>query len=327
MFKSKRVLIKSALAALVFLGGLIGAQAKTPLYPAVIQWQGRVWVTGAQGKRQLLGKKQVLHEKATLETSIEGTVKVQLDENRSILLQEDSELSIPVIGIETGESPVLFLKKGRLRWQQSLGAKAPYNVAIRSDLFEFIVPAGDYVLTMNPIKALAGIQVFEGNFEFSALNGEESARVRSGEQVFFQGVLEEGEIAYDVLLKGKKIPRGRLTPVEPISREVMKKEKVEAQKKAAAVAKKKQMEKIAQERQKQKGVICEHPAAKFNECAWVCLNNPKSEKKVCLVEVGKASCVRRRCNANGVWAEEVVLDAEKDGNKCKVHPVVGACDY
>lgn len=327
MVKRKRVLIKFFLSALSFWGSFNFAQAKRPNYPSVTQWQGQVWVTGVQGKRQLLVKKQVLHEKAILETSIEGTVKVQLDENRSVLLQEDSELSIPVIGIETGESPVLFLKKGSLRWHQSVGTNGPYNVAVRSDLFEFIVPAGDYILTINPTKALAGVQVFEGDFDFSALNGEESARVQSGEQVFFQGVLEDGEIAYDVLLKGKKIPRGRLTSVEAISRELIEKEKVEAQKRAVVVAKKKRMEKITHERLKQNDSICEQPAGKFNECAWVCVNNPKKEKKNCLISAGKATCVRRRCNANGVWAEEVVLDAEKDGNKCQVRPVVGACDY
>lgn len=312
---------------LILVAFALNAEAVSPKYPAVSEVRGAAWLTGKDGKRLSLRKPVVLREKALLETSLDGEVKVQLDEKRTMTLLGAGELAIPVISWESGEAPVIILKTGQLHWQQKLKDKAAYNIALRSDLFEFITPPGDYVLSIDPSKAVAGVKMFEGSMEFSALNGEDSARVQSGQQVSFQGVIEGGEIAYDILLKGKKIPRGRLTAVTPLDLKELakaseaeklrqKKEKLEKERlaKAKALAAK-------------EGAICQRPSGRFNECSWTCLNNPKKEKKACLVTTPGVSCVRHRCNANGEWAEETVLDAEKGGSLCKAQVVVGPCDY
>lgn len=319
--------VKVIFYVLISLGFALKAPAAAPKYPAVSQVRGAVWLTGKDGKRLSLRKPVALREKAVLETSLDGEVKVQLDEKRTITLLGAGELTIPVISWESGEAPVVILKTGQLRWQQSLKDKAAYNIALRSDLFEFIAPPGDYVLSVDPSRALAGVKMFEGSMEFSALNGEDSVQVQSGQQVSFQGVLEGGEIAYDILLKGRKIPRGRLTAVTALDLKELakaseaeklrqKKEKLEKQRLAKARA-----------IDAKEGAICQRPAGRFNECSWTCLNNPKKEKKACLVIVPGVSCVRHRCNANGEWAEETVLDAEKGGSLCKAQVVVGPCDY
>jgi hypothetical protein len=104
--------------------------------------------------------------------------------------------------------------------------------------------------------------------------------------------------------------------------------KAENQKKiqaeAAASAKK---SKAAAAKFKKEGYICAAPSGKFNQCAWICQNNPKKEKKRCLAAQAGVSCVRQRCNANGVWAEVTTLDAEKASTTCEAKPVVAACDY
>ncbi|UXR63753.1 hypothetical protein EZJ49_11830 [Bdellovibrio bacteriovorus] len=312
---------------LIFMVFALKAEAVAPKYPAVREVRGVAWLTGKDGKRLSLRRPVVLREKALLETSLDGEVKVQLDEKRAITLLGAGELAIPVISWESGEAPVVILKTGQLHWQQKLQDKAAYNIALRSDLFEFIAPPGDYVLSIDPSKAVAGVKMFEGSMEFSALNGEDSAKVQSGQQVSFQGVLEGGEITYDILLKGKKIPRGRLTAVTSLDLKELskaseaeklrlKKEKLEKDRlaKAKALAAK-------------EGAICQRPSGRFNECSWTCLSNPKKEKKACLVAASGVSCVRHRCNANGEWAEETVLDAEKGGSICKAQVVVGPCDY
>src|SRR5690606_12649468 len=106
----------------------------------------------------------------------------------------------------------------------------------------------------------------------------------SGQEVFFQGTREDGEVAYDILLKGRKIPKGNLSKVASISaaemrefsgEEVEKKRQLELRKKAAEVAKKNILK---------PGQICRHPGAKLNECVWICENNPKTEKARCLTE-------------------------------------------
>jgi len=304
----------------------VSAWAVAPKHPAVVEWQGSVWITGKDGKRLSLRGKQVLREKAVLETGANSRVKIQLDPVRQFTVGESSEVSIPVISWESGEAPVVLLKKGEIHWLQSLKEKAPYNVALRSDLFEFIAPAGDYVLSIDPAKAFARVKMFEGSMEFSAMNGEESVTVKSGQQAAFQGVIEGGEIAYDVLLKGKKIPKGQLTAVTAIDAKELNAIAATEKKRLKDVARKHAQEKAEAVKFKKAGYICAGPPAKFNECAWVCKDNPKSEKKACAVAKG-ASCERMRCNANGDWAESTVLDAEKASSICKSQPVVGPCDY
>lgn len=302
-------------------------EAVVPKYPAIQEWQGQVWLTTKDGKRQQVRSKQVLREKALLETSASSEVKIQLDDKRSVVLFSSSVLSIPIIGWEHGETPVLILKSGDLHWFQDPNEKAGYNIALNSDLFEFIAPPGNFIYSIDPQRAFAGVKVFEGSIEFSALNGEESVLVKKGQKVGFQGVLEGGEISYDVLLKGKKIPKGTLTAVSAIDSQEITVAAKQEKKRLQKVAAKERKEKAAIAKFKREGHICENPQAKFNECAWLCLNNPKKEQKNCLVSQAKVSCVRRRCNANGDWAEETLLNSEEGSSKCKAQPVVAPCDY
>jgi hypothetical protein len=303
------------------------SQSALPNYPQGIDWGGQVWVTGKDGKRTELKSKIVLREKALLETSLAGFVKVELDESRHFLVLGTSEVSLPVIGLERGEAPILLLKSGSFRWQQAGEGKPAYNIAIRSDLFEFLAPAGDYIFTMEPSQAFAGVKVISGQMRFSALNGEDSVQVKTGQQAGFQGVIEGKDIAYDVLLQGRKIPRGKLTAAVPLDSKDLTQFAEEAK-----VREKAEKVKFAQEKKKQEGIrkegkICNNPPARFNECAWVCVGNPKNEKKKCLATQAGVSCVRTRCNANGDWADESALDAEKASTFCGAKPLVAPCDY
>ncbi|MBO9667391.1 MAG: hypothetical protein J7501_11335 [Bdellovibrio sp.] len=307
----------------MFAGGVASA---APKYPLVSEVQGSVSLTGKDGKKTPLRVKAPLQEQALFETSETGLVKVQLDAERTFSVMPGSAVLLPTISWEGGEAPVIILKSGKLRWQQKSKDKVAYNSVLRSDLYEFIPPAGDYIFEMNPAKAYGEVKVFQGAIEFSALNGDESAQVKSGQQVGFQGLLEGKEIAYDVLLKGKKIPRGNLTPVTDISKKEMalfenaevKRKQAEANREAHAKA---------HEEAKKAGNICVKPSGKFNDCSWTCIGNPKSEKKACLVEKAGVSCQRRRCNANGEWSEETTLDAAKASTSCRAQVAVSPCDY
>lgn len=317
------------LAFHLFLSSVSGAApaAAAPRYPTVVDVQGQAWVTGKDGKRLFAKRKQKLIEKALIETGLGARVTVDLDGQRNFIVQEASEVSLPAISWESGQAPVLNLKKGSLRWQQPSGEKPSYNVALRSDLFEFIPPAGDYIFYVDPTKAYAEVRVFSGSIEFSALNAEDSINVKTGQQVGFQGVIESGQIAYDVLLQGKKIPRGKLTAIKPVEKNDLLAEEARLSELKKAEAAKQAKAKKAVEQKKKAGYICEAPQARLNECSWTCDKNPKSEKKACLTGNADVRCLRHRCNANGQWAEETALSAEMGSTSCKAGVVVAPCDY
>ncbi len=317
-----KTLIFIVLSTLV---GFLAFSATSPA-PTIVEVQGHAWLTGKDGKRTLVKGKTKLIEKAFIETALGGRVKVDLDGQRTFWVQEASEVSLPAISWESGQAPVLLIKTGALRWQQPQ-EKAAYNVALRSDLFEFIPPAGDFVFTIQPDKAYAEVKVFAGNIEFSALNAEDSISVKTGQQAGFQGVLEGGQIAYDILLQGKRIPRGKLTGIKPLEVNELKAEEDRLKSlKAAAELKKAQAQKAAL-KAKKAGYICSLPAGRMNECAWTCEGNPKGEKKVCRLESPEVRCTRQRCNANGQWAELTPLSAEIGSTACKAQVVVAPCDY
>lgn len=310
-------------ASMLFLDSTL---ATAPRYPVISHWQGSVWLTGQDGKRQVVRAKTVLRDKAVLETSATGQVKVLLDEKRSFTVLESSELSLPAISWEGGEAPVLFLRSGELLWQQA-NEKPLYNTALTSALFEFLAPPGEYILSINPQQAYASVTMIDGMMDFSAINGEEVVRVRSGQQAGFQGVLEDGEIAYDVLLKGRKIPKGTLTKVTPIDTGALDK-KTELDKKIKIELANQQRQKEASAAKALKaGTICEKPSGRLNECAWVCQGNPKGEKKLCRLEKRGVACLRSRCNANGIWSETTPVDFAKASGICKAQAVVAPCDY
>lgn len=305
--------LKVTLSLLVFAGAVNATAA--PKYPSILEWQGGVSLTGKDGKKVQVKGKVPLQEQALFETSDEGSVRVAIDAERSFIVLPHSAVFLPTISWEGGEAPLIVLKSGSLRWQQVSKDKVAYNAALSSDLFQFIPPVGDFVFEMNPAKAYAEVKVLKGAIEFSALNGDESAQVKAGQQVGFQGMLEGKDIAYDVLLQGRKIPRGRLTPVTAIpAKELASFEGAEKkQKKAENLRKSK--EQAARDSEGRSGAICFKPAGRFNECVWQ--------------GAGKSGgiCQRRRCNANGVWTEEATVDAQKAGTNCKAQPVVAPCDY
>lgn len=294
-------------------------------YPRIVEVQGKVTWLNKDKQEEKVKVGRTLTEKAELVTE-EGQVVVQMDAHRSLRLYPHSHLEAPSISWETGEAPILILKRGSLRWNETAGKT--YNIALSSDLFEFLSPPGDFVFSLDPQKATAEVKVIKGTIEFSALNGEDTALVTAGQKCRFQGVRENDEIVYDVLLKGKKIPRGKLELVQNFSSEEKKLYSEEQRKKDQVQRlKKEQAEKAAKGRPRSKDEICDLPRGKLNQCAWKCENQDKKEKKLCRLEVPGVQCIRQRCNASGEWAERTEIPKDKAAIICAAEPVVKDCDY
>ncbi|WP_413581407.1 hypothetical protein [Bdellovibrio sp. HCB288] len=321
----KTLNLKAILSLLTLSAGI--AVAAPPKYPAIEEVVGKVVLTGKDGHKVNLTRNTPLQEKALFETGEDSSVRIAFGEVRKFTVLPNSSVLLPTISWEGGEAPVLILNSGSLRWLQKEGEKTRYNTVLRTDLYEFIPPAGDFIFNLNPPKAYGEVKVIKGSIEFSAMNGETTATAKAGEQVGFQGIIEGGEIAYDVLLKGRKIPRGNLTPVTKMSVKEIALFDGADKKRQQQEANRVRKEREAAEAAKRAGGVCSAPAANFNECSWVCKGNPKGQKKQCLLNSPGVTCERRRCNANGEWSDLMVLNAQNASIHCQAQPVVAPCDY
>ena len=319
ILRSTAFLVCSLSAALSF--------SQNPKYPQVMELRGKVWGLQKEKSKRALKNEEILRERAHLVSEVASSVRIQLDPDRAIVLMPDSELLIPAISWESGEAPVFNLIRGSLHWKQAVASKSLYNIALTSSLFQFIAPAGDYLVSFDGSKAWTEVKVYQGQLVFSALNAESSVTIKAGQQSGFQGVREDGEIAYDVLLKGKRIPKGQLMAVTPLkAEEIGQFEKAEKAKRD--LLEKERRQKLARAKQEaQAGFICKSPVARLDQCSWSCVNKAKNKKGECVPVPGSSVvCIRQRCNANGAWAEKTELTADQSG-ACRSQVTVGACDY
>ena len=72
--------------------------------------------------------------------------------------------------------------------------------------------------------------------------------------------------------------------------------------------------------------ICASPSGKLDQCSWVCENNPGGEKS-CRTDLKDVFCVRRICNANGIWSAPTRLPSSYSDKCVSDKPIVKTCDY
>ena len=118
--------------------------------------------------------------------------------------------------------------------------------------------------------------------------------------------MEKNDIQYDLLLEGKKIPKGHwgslttcnFADYEKIEQEIKEKSK----KQEDLVLKKKRMD---------AKYLCHEPYGQLNDCLWV-----KSQNE----------CIRKRCDAQGRWADPQTIKAQMSF-ECSSEATVKKCDY
>ncbi len=286
------------------------------LEPLVTATLGKSQVIDAKDKKVPVKRGLKLRQRATIETEKNGWVQVSLTKNEFLIVGPSSRVILPHIQFEDGKVERIELQKGQLRLiNHSSGARTVITEVSRDPYSE-----ADLLFDFDPVKKSLQLVVFEGTAQFRGLEHENYTMLSEMEQSIFRGILEEGELAYDVLLHGRRVVRGTMSEkskADPNLKEtwISVFEKLDTQVKAAKKA----------EEKKVKGAICAKPQGKLNQCVWRCENNPKSEKKRCRVEKAKVKCVRERCDAQGRWSDRIEIIPSQ--SPCQVAPVVRACDY
>lgn len=294
----------------VFLSQFVDAKAN---YPFIAEMNGRIMSVTKDGTNLTLTKGMTLKDRATIVTSLKSQLRIEVDAKTTLILLEDSRLDIPSIGQE-GEVSFVLLESGNLR----IIAQGPTERIYATPLTRDVYPGADFLLNYDLSKARTTLLCFKGGLTFKGQEHEEEAYVGYGERVSFQGHIEGGQLAFDVLLKGRKAARGSLTSVEKLSDTDLQTIEKASWVKAPEAPKKV----VAKPRKPDE--ICDDPFGKLNQCVWKCVNNPAKAKN-CQVGVGKTKCIRYRCAGDGQWADS--YDVPKSQNKCSLSPQVGPCDY
>ena len=285
---------------------------------------GKVWVTGVGNQRLRISKGQRLHESDTLETEKSSSVKVRFDDGNVFNLSEESKLKIERVrhlSVEKKRQTILNLIKGKVRskvLKKYKNAGSFYRVKTRSAVAG--VRGTDFVVSfMQGRKEVTTVQTLTGAVQLMDKNHDQKRVVESQTKASFviaansSDVFEDNEIE-DFIKKGYMTPVYKMSAAE-ISELDWSTRVLEKAARAVASSKNK------------KSSLCQGPAAEMDQCSWTCENN-KSGGNTCRTDLPGVKCVRRRCNANGKWAEEFRVPASLHGN-CSGgrQPVIGKCDY
>jgi hypothetical protein len=287
-----------------------------PLIGTIKAVEGEAWLKWPDGNKEKIAVGMALHERDTLQTERAGKVHVEFKDGNLVQVQNDSMVKIDQYEMaEEKRKAVINLLRGQIRnqvKQKYNGQTSSYQIKTKTAVAgvrgtDFVAGFKEGEKLETEIKTLEG-KVVLANQDYSQsleiTEGQQAAYVVAASSVFGQDEINEF------------VARGYMTPVYKMTDAELAKLDAgtrvgETGKREIAAAKK---------------MICKEPKAELNQCSWHCENNPKSEKS-CRTDMPDVSCVRRRCNANGEWAEETRTPASSK-DQCASHGFkVAPCDY
>jgi hypothetical protein len=289
-----------------------------PLTLRVLTLEGDVFWQVDGKTPQKISPGEVLRGEGSIRTEANGRLLIQTYGDNLVSLFEKSEISVRhPLDVTTGSS-LFDVSRGRMRLRHLKGKEihAGGNTPVAQWSFRGIDVLVEYrvELAESAITALngTGTQMVPGR--------DLEQQFSSGDTSSFRGKIVDGDLATDILMRGKRIVLGDFVPLTHHDGAEI-----------ASLAKETMMplpvRKIAIKPKLKLGQICEAPIAKYNQCAWICEGNPKKESRHCRLELPQVHCVRKRCNANGKWAEESRLPASTEGLCKTADPQIGTCDY
>ncbi len=289
---------------------------RKPLQVRLRKQFGSVQFSNASKKNVAVGKSQVIRDDLHFEIKPGSQAEFVDGAGNLIVLMGGTKGALQFFAEQ--QLILLDLKSGTLRVVSE--SVQPW-LSVRTLISSHLIVDQDVALRFDEDTLRVEALVFRGKMDFRASQSEESRLIGEKQKAFFQGVREDGEVVFDFLLHGKKIPKGILSELIPMSEKDQAELKVDSpEKERQAEAERRRIEAM-----KAKG-ICQNPIGDFNQCAWTCIGNKKGVKG-CPTRKKGISCQRSRCNANGVWSDQLTLGEEAGQWKCQAKPVVGKCDY
>jgi hypothetical protein len=275
-----------------------------------------------ENQKSKLTQSTILKDEARFKTAANQFIKMQLGGFYELSILDQSDVLIEQKGIEGhSESFVVQLLQGQVYLKKIshldknvLGQKAELN--LKSVFFDWKFSSEqnlDLLMEINTKDPSISFCQREGEFQLALFDHEKKIDLKTLEGVRFQGQNESEKVAFDILLNGRKIPKGLWQQIHKCSfdeiqqkeSEFIKMEQLERE------IKQKKVLQIKQDKLKADSkYLCHVPYGQLNDCAWV-------------LKAGR--CQKTRCNAEGKWTgAELISIAEAP--ECKAKPFVSKCD-
>jgi hypothetical protein len=254
---------------------------------------GSISIVHKDGKEVLVTKDTDLFEEDTVKSGADGAALVNFAGGNKLHVHPDTQIAVREFKdpkIESSRKVLLQMIKGKIRNQveQKYNGKTSYY-RVQTKAAVAGVRGTDFIVEHHESGDLeTTIQTFKGKVILSDLLETQSREVSKGEQASLKA--DPRDIKHGILSEVIKIDEEKLKNLDHESR-------VD----------------IARRKTPKDSAICKDPKGDFNQCAWSTV---------------KGTCVRHRCNGNGVWAEETRLSPEEGASACPATGnLVKDCDY
>jgi hypothetical protein len=279
--------------------------------------KGEVQIKSDGGKLTTVSHDTELRERETLIASADSAALIDLEGGNKIHVHPATEVEVKEHKdpkVENSRRTLINLIKGKIRnqvEQKYNGKTSTYRVLSKGAVAG--VRGTDFVISQTQdSKFETRIETLSGRVRLSDLDDKQAVNLKAGE-----GVVFVSEVPTDTSLEEFAV-KGKFSPVFKITAERL----AELDKESRVDVAKAKIRPAAEQVH-----ICRAPKAYFNQCAWGCVGNAEGQKNCRTDKVG-VSCVRRRCNANGDWAEETTLPQTQGALACPGQGfTVKACDY
>lgn len=266
--------------------------------------KGSVKIVNADGKSSSIMGEGDVRETDSVVAAGDGAAVVEFEGGNKLHVHPETEVKVKEYKDPKdtkARKALLQLIKGKIRSQveQKYNGKTTY-FKIETKAAVAGVRGTDFVISHTLGEQYeTRVEAIEGKVAFGGRGMKENHELTRGEGATFLAAKPE---------KGKEldefVEKGSLSPVYKIPADKLRDLEFDSRVDVAR-AKKKIHASDAE--------ICDRPKGYFNQCAWT--------------KVG-GDCIRRRCNGNGVWAEETRLPAPA-ASICPASSgvVVKDCDY
>lgn len=291
----------------------------------VLKFKGKVIIRDTLNRKQPVSPSMLLYEGDTIITFKDAMVSVRFTDNNEAIISENSTFQLTKYKAQTDQqkgNAVLELLKGRVRSKVQQKYKDDKNTGYKVKTKAAVagVRGTDFVVTyLTGKKLTTTVETLEGSVELSGEFGDEKSLVKKDHK---QSYVVDAQSIFNKKEINSFVKKGYMTPLYKLTKNELQeldwKTSFNTKRATASVA--------PQATSKSSNSICEAPSAQLNQCYWQCVGNPRGESR-CRIELENVKCVRKRCNANGVWADSSRIPASQITNCPATGLTVKDCDY